>query len=382
MVDLARKDATQIATGEIPAGVYNATTFAWTFGTVAAGAINHTFYSNGKALLINAGTGAGMFATMNLYSSNSGEGINIGANAGAISFYGNSFGSVLNGSIASAGNWFIGPPVTNNFNGVIHRISGGIAAANVTSVNESGDLIIGTNLYANAASGNSRSDTVTGGMGIRLENRTTNVTALEFLSNLVGDGLTTAAITIGSASHTGAWIFGPAAGGVTHSFRGITFFGTEDSAGIAKVGSTSSHGYIGLTRASVDRYYSTDGGGNLLSSTSLANVSTETGTIVGTQTSDIRLKTEVAPLSYGLAEVCLIEPISFMIYGKRQIGFSAQQVRSILPEVVYDTGEVLEGYEETKLAMHYSHVTAALVNAVKELKAEFDAYKAANPVRK
>jgi hypothetical protein len=51
------------------------------------------------------------------------------------------------------------------------------------------------------------------------------------------------------------------------------------------------------------------------------------------------------------------------------IGFIAQEVKEVLPEVV-------TGSEETNYSMTYAPITALLVEAIKELKNENDALRA------
>ena len=115
------------------------------------------------------------------------------------------------------------------------------------------------------------------------------------------------------------------------------------------------------------------------------------GNIIGAQSSDIRLKDLVGDgsVSYGLSEINQITPIKFKYKKdprtdsevsngdviKTRIGFSAQQVKSIIPEAVYDTGEQVEG-EDNIMAMEYVSLIPALVNAVKELSVENTALKA------
>jgi hypothetical protein len=127
-------------------------------------------------------------------------------------------------------------------------------------------------------------------------------------------------------------------------------------------------------------------------STTFSNIGTTGGTVVGTQTSDERLKDISGPVSYGLNEVLAIEPIAFTMKDDPsipKIGFSAQQVQPIVPEAVYDTKECIDGYTEneetkeqiansdrTKLAMEYTQLIPVLVNAVKELSAKCDALQA------
>jgi hypothetical protein len=158
-------------------------------------------------------------------------------------------------------------------------------------------------------------------------------------------------------------------------------------------GITNACGYLGLSAEDAAfNYLWADNSDVLRISTSGAHVGTTSGTVVGTQTSDERLKDILGPVTYGLNEVLAIEPIAFTMKDDPslpKIGFSAQQVQPIVPEAVYDTKECIDGYTEneetkeqtpnsdrTKLAMEYTQLIPVLVNAVKELKAELDTVKA------
>ncbi|MEO7768962.1 MAG: tail fiber domain-containing protein [Ferruginibacter sp.] len=86
------------------------------------------------------------------------------------------------------------------------------------------------------------------------------------------------------------------------------------------------------------------------------------------QTSDKRLKTDIADLSYGLKEVLAMRPVSF--YWKatpgtnKKVGLIAQEVKAIIPEVVSG--------DETKenLGLNYAELVPVLINAVKEQQKE------------
>ena len=159
-------------------------------------------------------------------------------------------------------------------------------------------------------------------------------------------------------------------------------------------GITNNAGYLQIQEEDgAFAYYWTGNDGNFRVSTDPSNIGTNNGTVVGTQTSDERLKDILGSVSYGLSEVLAIEPITFAFKDRQnvqKIGFSAQQVQSIVPEVVYDTGECIDGYDvdpenpmiqtpksnRTKLAMEYTQLIPVLVNAVKELSAKNDALEA------
>ena len=90
------------------------------------------------------------------------------------------------------------------------------------------------------------------------------------------------------------------------------------------------------------------------------------------QTSDIRLKTNIEPLTYGLKEVLQLRPVSYDWKdnsGKNKIGLIAQEVKKIVPQVVIG--------DETKenLGMNYAELVPVLINSVKELQAQIDGLK-------
>ena len=90
------------------------------------------------------------------------------------------------------------------------------------------------------------------------------------------------------------------------------------------------------------------------------------------QTSDIRLKTNIEPLTYGLKEVLQLRPVSYDWKdnsGKNKIGLIAQEVKKIVPQVVIG--------DETKenLGMNYAELVPVLINSVKELQAQIDEMK-------
>ena len=139
----------------------------------------------------------------------------------------------------------------------------------------------------------------------------------------------------------------------------------------------------------------------------IGQVGSTNGTVVGTQTSDRRVKQDITSYVGGLDLIEQLNPVNFKYTqdsDRVRVGFIAQDVQSVIPEAVYDTGEriaiyktnpvpmadlgnkpdpqpKLIGYlpedEPTKLAMDYVEIIPALVNAVKELSAEVKALKEA-----
>lgn len=81
------------------------------------------------------------------------------------------------------------------------------------------------------------------------------------------------------------------------------------------------------------------------------------------QTSDKRLKTNITTLEYGLNEVLKLKPVTYNWIkddlGNKKIGFLAQDLKDVLPEVVV-------GSEETKYGVRYTEIIPVLVNAIQE----------------
>jgi hypothetical protein len=90
----------------------------------------------------------------------------------------------------------------------------------------------------------------------------------------------------------------------------------------------------------------------------------------GLNLSDLRLKRFVHVLDYGLEEVKKLIPVSWLwkdikAHGDRkEIGFIAQDVQALIPEVVSQK----DGY----LGIDYPRLTAVLVNAIKQQQAQID----------
>lgn len=113
------------------------------------------------------------------------------------------------------------------------------------------------------------------------------------------------------------------------------------------------------------------------------------------QTSDMKLKKEVVDLKYGLKEVMLLNPISYKWksnsigktaipdqFQETKLGFSAQQLLDVLPEVVethswYPKDE--EGNFERKqnenLGVRYAEITPVIVKAIQEQQEQIESLK-------
>jgi prepilin-type N-terminal cleavage/methylation domain-containing protein len=138
----------------------------------------------------------------------------------------------------------------------------------------------------------------------------------------------------------------------------------------------------------VGGYFPVKGGSGSMSYSSFASVWPETQDDAllfnehqDSGASDVRLKVNVQPLENVLDKMGRICGVTFewnelgkgvagkAATGKREIGVIAQDVESVFPELVV-TGN--DGYKR----VDYAKMTAVLIEAVKELKAENDALKA------
>lgn len=92
-----------------------------------------------------------------------------------------------------------------------------------------------------------------------------------------------------------------------------------------------------------------------------------------TAPSDRRLKENIKTIDHGLDKVLQLNPVEYdwIKDGKHAIGFIAQEVEEVLPEVV----RRIKFFGEDTYTMEYHAIIPVLVNAIKELKKEIDSLK-------
>lgn len=86
--------------------------------------------------------------------------------------------------------------------------------------------------------------------------------------------------------------------------------------------------------------------------------------------SDIKLKENVEDLPYGLDDVAQMRPVEYDLKadGRHDIGFIAQEMKQVVPDVVKEMGD-------GTLSIQYAKLVPVLVNAIKELQAEVELLK-------
>ncbi len=95
--------------------------------------------------------------------------------------------------------------------------------------------------------------------------------------------------------------------------------------------------------------------------------------MMGGMFSDARLKKEVLPSEYGVEEVMKLRPVEFKYTWEdnKRIGFIAQEVQEIIPEVVSVDEDTTQEY----LKINMQEMLPVLVKAVQEQQLQIQALK-------
>ncbi|MCL2469294.1 MAG: tail fiber domain-containing protein, partial [Alphaproteobacteria bacterium] len=107
--------------------------------------------------------------------------------------------------------------------------------------------------------------------------------------------------------------------------------------------------------------------------TSNGNGAYLTGAGVWTNASDERVKENVRELPYSIEDLMKLRPVAYEMIGthEKQIGFIAQEVMKVVPEVV-------SGSEDTRFGLSYGNLLAVAVKAIQEQQVRIDALEAEN----
>ncbi|MDR0232009.1 MAG: tail fiber domain-containing protein [Dysgonamonadaceae bacterium] len=93
--------------------------------------------------------------------------------------------------------------------------------------------------------------------------------------------------------------------------------------------------------------------------------------------SDARLKTNISPVKYGLSEVMKLKPVNYEMkdkLGVERVGFIAQEVKEVIPELVIGIEGDLEKGETLSIA--YSEFAPVLAKAIQEQQTQINAQQA------
>ncbi|MCS3531834.1 tail fiber domain-containing protein [Chryseobacterium sp. JUb7] len=119
------------------------------------------------------------------------------------------------------------------------------------------------------------------------------------------------------------------------------------------------------------RFYSlTSGTPTLANSLSFLDINGNWSAASFTPTSDIRLKRNIKPVENGLETILKLNPVSYekknslesKEYNTKEIGFIAQEIRKILPDVVKETDDA-----DKLLSVNYDSLVPVLTKAIQEL---------------
>jgi hypothetical protein len=116
----------------------------------------------------------------------------------------------------------------------------------------------------------------------------------------------------------------------------------------------------------------------------IGSIASNNSIVIYNTTSDYRIKTNVQPITGALAKVAQLNPVTYdwtpdFAEGGSQ-GFIAHELQAIVPDCVTGKKDELDENGKPKYqGVDTSFLVATLTAAIKELKAEFDAYKASHP---
>ena len=205
------------------------------------------------------------------------------------------------------------------------------------------------------------------------------VTSIDFYT--AADNITLTGTVKGSISSNGSWILGAATGttathllqsdnaAVTTIKRTVAgrphiIFKTSDDTTRGFVGCDASGFAVVNAAGATVNFLVTDAGLATIGNTGQAGTHNFNGAITATGDitafSDARLKENIEPLQNALKMVQDLRGVSFTKDGQRGVGFIAQELLEILPEVVREN-------QNGFLSVAYGNVTALLVEAIKEL---------------
>ena len=150
-----------------------------------------------------------------------------------------------------------------------------------------------------------------------------------------------------------------------------------DALGVAAATATTASNATSLGGVAAANYLRNNQSGTLTGTLTISGDLLVTGDITSAHsTSDIRLKENISVIEDALNKVSQLSGYTFNYVEdsqkERAAGLVAQEVEKVLPEVVYEYEEVLNGELDQIKAIRYGNMVALLVEAIKELKSKVD----------
>jgi hypothetical protein len=140
---------------------------------------------------------------------------------------------------------------------------------------------------------------------------------------------------------------------------------------------TVGHIFLKESDDSALSYIYTNASGHLAMTSTITNVGTGGVTVDG-QTSDRRLKQNIAPLDRGLTALKNLQPKTFEFIsepGVVKLGFLADELATVIPEAVFNSYDTRDGVENV-LYIKPDMIIPLTVQAIKDLDAQYQATKA------
>lgn len=151
----------------------------------------------------------------------------------------------------------------------------------------------------------------------------------------------------------------------------IRFYAGKDALGddpdIHIQGSGATRGYVGVGTKTPTEILDVEGNARFRTVGAATGVNalyiTSNGTLT-TVSSDVRLKENIEPLTNSLENVLQLTGVTYSWIGQeeRRIGFIAQEVEKVIPELVFTNNNT----EDKIKGIHLDNITAILVEAIKE----------------
>jgi len=238
-------------------------------------------------------------------------------------------------------------------------------------------LLTGTRVYGNATI----DSTLTAANVVTTTNTTTIGTAAYFVANGnvgIGTSSPNATLTVsGTANVSGNVVFG----GLNVSFANTLTISTNNTTGggiiIADDGDIVdlNDTYCSMRFTGGVKVYSGNRGGVARILLAADGSITANGNITPYgNASDINLKENIVRIENALDKVCKLGGYHFNYIGNtdKLVGVIAQEVQEVFPELVYKYNNETD---DESIAVRYSHITAVLIEAIKEQQEQIESLR-------